>query len=163
MTESQKVKVGPELKRMTAAILLDQSLEDKKDEISKIVGAAIGFDQSRGDEISVMVMEMAALPEPAFEVEDGGSTTSVTLFTWIERGLWALVGLAFLFFALRTVKKAQAGLRDVLEASLEDEQPVEAVKPITLEETVLDTAMQDTELAGRSLRRWLYEGVGERV
>ena len=161
VTEKQMVKVGPELKRMTVAILIDESLAEKKAEVEKIVAAAIGLDASRGDEISTMIHTFAELPATEFETGEPSGSPAAGLITWIERGVWALVGLIFLFFALRTVKKAQAGLRDVLQASLEEEAPIEPPKPITLEETVLETAMQDTELAGRSLRRWLYEGATE--
>jgi hypothetical protein len=84
------------------------------------------------------------------------------MIAWAEKGLWVFLGAGFLFFGLRTVKKARSSLREVLETSLEATVEEEKAGPVlTLEEEVLQAAKKNTELAGRTLRRWLYESAAK--
>ena len=84
------------------------------------------------------------------------------MMAWAEYALYTLLGILFLVFALRTIRRAKSSLREILEVSLDDEQTKKVEIPKTLEESVVDAAVADTELAGRTLRRWLYENVGDR-
>ena len=160
-TESKVVTMGGAITRMTASVFIDESLGDQKDELKQTVAGAIGIDLARGDKIDVSVQTIAGPQEIATEPESGGigSNPDMMMF-YVRNGIYVFLGLIFIFFALRTIKKAQADLRSVLEASLEEEQKTEPVAPLTLEETVLETATRDADLAGRSLKRWLYEGAG---
>ncbi len=157
-TESKVVTLGGSITRMTASVFVDESLSDSKDELLQTVATAIGLDESRGDKIQIMMAKMAAPTEIDNDSDVEAVATNEKIQFYIEKGIYLIIGLVFVFFALRTVKKAQADLRNVLEASLEEEKKEDPVAPLTLEESVLESAVGDTDLAGRSLRRWLYEG-----
>ena len=156
--ESTLINLGGTITRMTASVLVDESLSDMKDELMETVAGAIGIDKSRGDTIKVTTAKMVAAEEIDLESEAQAVETRETIMFYVEKGSYVILGLAFVFFAMRTIRKAQQDLRQVLEASLEEEEKEAPVQPLTLEESVLETAAGDTELAGRSLRRWLYEG-----
>ncbi len=156
--ESTLINLGGTITRMTASVLVDESLSDMKDELMETVAGAIGIDKTRGDTIKVTTAKMVATEEIDLESEAQAVETRETIMFYVEKGTYVILGLAFVFFAMRTIRKAQQDLRQVLEASLEEEEKEAPVQPLTLEESVLETAAGDTELAGRSLRRWLYEG-----
>lgn len=156
--ESKMITLGGSITRMTASVFVDESLASVKNELLQIVAGTIGIDKARGDQIDVITAKIegptATTTEPT--VDDGVVSDSIAF--WVEKGIYLILGLAFVFFAVRTIKKAQKDLRLILEASLEEEPAEEVVAPLTLEQSVLETAIGDTDLAGRSLRKWLYEG-----
>lgn len=162
-TESESVRLGGEIKRMGVGVVLDQSLADKRDEIADMIKASVNFDQERNDTLQVTVTEIAGpgetenLDELMAEAESRDQ-----IMVYAEFGLYSLLGIAFLFFTLRTIKKAKKSLHEVLETSLvEESEAIEPPQPKSLEETVLEAVQKDSELAGKSLRRWLYEGAAE--
>ena len=57
-TETVTITAPGEVKRLTASIFIDGKLDEAtKAEFEKAIGAAIGFDSNRGDEISLVGME----------------------------------------------------------------------------------------------------------
>jgi flagellar M-ring protein FliF len=156
--ESKMITLGGTITRMTASVFVDESLESVKNELLQIVSGAIGIDTTRGDKIELTTAKIEGTKEINLDEQMQSVETKETVLLYFEKGIYLVLGLAFVFFALRTIRKAQADLRLILEASLEEEEPEDVVAPLTLEQSVLETAIGDTDLAGRSLRRWLYEG-----
>lgn len=57
-TETVTITAPGEVKRLTASVFIDGKLDEAtKGEFEKAIGAAIGFDSNRGDEISLVGME----------------------------------------------------------------------------------------------------------
>ncbi len=158
--QTSTVDLGGKVVRMTASVFIDESLRSVKAELERTVSAAIGIDPERGDIIEVTVAKMPEVVPIEKPDEVVSQETKETVMFYVEKTSYVLLGLAFIFFALKTIKKAQADLRAVLETSMEEENREEPVAPLTLEESVLETASSDADLAGRSLRKWLYEGSG---
>ncbi|MCA9319412.1 MAG: hypothetical protein KDB53_01695 [Planctomycetes bacterium] len=160
--ESQVVELGGKIKRMTVSAVVDESLATQVDDIKRVIANAVGLDEpGRGDSIELLSAKMD-VPEVAdLDSEKDSAESMAKMMQWAEFGLYGLLGLGFLFFSIRTVKKAQANLREVLETSLEPPKEVETPRELTIEEQIIESTKKDSELAGRSLRRWLYEGATE--
>lgn len=162
LTESESVSLGGDVKRMGVGVILDQSLAEKRDEIASMIKAAVNYDEGRKDTFEVTVTEIAGPGETDVEALMGSAESNQMIMAWVEYGLYGLLGIGFLFFTLRTIKKAKRSLHEVLETSLQPEEVVEtAPVPKSLEETVIEAVKKDSELAGKSLRRWLYESASE--
>ncbi|MEE9391623.1 MAG: flagellar M-ring protein FliF C-terminal domain-containing protein [Planctomycetota bacterium] len=159
-TETELVKMGGAIKRLSAAVFIDESLSSHEESIRKTLAAAVGIDESRGDSIALHIAAIVGVPETNFEEERSAAESQATVFAYAEYGIFGLLGALFLFFSLRTIKKAKASLQDVLQSSL-DEEEASRPKPKApeLENVVLKAVNENSALAGRSLKRWLYEPV----
>jgi len=158
-TESQIVEMGGRILRMTVSAIVDESLKDQVSQIGKVIANAVGLDEKgRGDTIEIIAtkLEIPEIEDITESIE--AAEKQEKIMAWAQIGIYAFLGLAFLFFSLRTIKRAQASLKEVLESSMDEEKEEEPVAPPTLEEQILEKAKRDSELAGRTLRRWLYEG-----
>lgn len=155
MTEVEMVKMGGAIKRLSVGVFIDESLKDRVDMIKTTIGAAVGLDPKRGDMIETAMTSFAKAPDDAAPSAKDGAEKKSLILAYARYGVWGFVGVLFIFFALRTIKKAQRTLHEVLERSVEEEKSED--KPVAIEEQILSSVKKDTELAGRSLRRWLYE------
>ncbi|HVS18488.1 MAG TPA: flagellar M-ring protein FliF C-terminal domain-containing protein, partial [Planctomycetota bacterium] len=65
-SRTQTVRTLPQLARLNVGLVLDASLEAKRDEIRTLVAAAVGLDEKRKDVLGVSVVDLAAArPQPA--------------------------------------------------------------------------------------------------
>jgi flagellar M-ring protein FliF len=180
-SRTQTVRTLPQLARLNVGLVLDASLETKRDEIKSLVSAAVGLDEKRKDVLGVSVVDLgAAHPAPAEgEVsadaapEGGSAAPSPTLELLLQRGVEIAAALAFvvlLVASLRGSKKAApagaaagqapaSGLADV-PAALPGETPVdpEALARARIEELV----RTDPRRVGEILSRWAGEGAPAR-
>lgn len=176
-TETELVKMGGAIKRLSAAVMVDEAVLAKpakegqapepidpaelQAEIKKIeeaVSAAIGLDPTRGDRVEVKIGPVSA--PLTMEVESPAAAVGfiAEYGQWIKLGLYVTLALAFLVVALRTLKKAQKAMREVLEVSLEDEAPAAAPEePEPIDNQVVASVRANADLAGRNVRKWLYE------
>jgi flagellar M-ring protein FliF len=176
-TETELVQMGGTIKRLTVSVLIDESIlmpkavegeaapvvdpalrDAKKEEIKANIAASIGIDESRGDSVVVSILPVAGAPL----VEESTPVAAIGFFAeygnWIELGLYVFLALAFLVVALRTLKRAQRAMTEVLAKSLEDDEPEAAPEaPAPIDTVVLDAVRANTDLAGRNVRKWLYE------
>jgi flagellar biosynthesis/type III secretory pathway M-ring protein FliF/YscJ len=116
-SKTQTVRNVPRLERLFVSLVIDESLAAKKDEIQKIVEAAVGFDSTRQDVIGVSTTTLAAPQaadpnDPAASGEpesDGGLGPTTELL--LQRGVEIASALAFLVLlvtSLRGSKKAKS-------------------------------------------------------
>lgn len=153
--ETEMVKIGGAIKRISVGVFVDQSLSEQVEKIKTTIGAAVGLDPKRGDTIEVAMTSFVAPPEDnTLELKESAEKKTM-IFAYAKQGFWVVMSAALVFMAWRTLRKAQRSLHDVLTKSAEEEKKED--KPVPIEETILTAVKADTELAGRSLRRWLYE------
>ncbi len=109
-TKTQTVHSTPELKHISVSLLLDESLAAKKDEISKIVQAAVGFSDERKDVIEVgttsFAVESKDTKDPAKPAPpSGGMSPMVEML--LKRAIEIVSAIAFLFVLLKSLKGAK--------------------------------------------------------
>jgi len=173
-TKTRTIHSAPTLKRLSVALVLDESLAARRDEIAKSVEALVGFDSSRNDVISVSTTAIAvptlgADGAPAGEPLPEGMSPTLKLI--LQHGVELLAACAFLFVALRALKGIKAGghlagsgghhsalgsagARGVLDAGGEDLEPdPELLARARVEELV----RSDPRRVGEILSRWASE------
>lgn len=111
-TRTRTVHSTPTLERMSVSLVLDQSLEAKKDEIAQLVEAIVGFEPTRKDVLRVSTTAIVQ-PEAAVDGEPvaatGGEGMSPTLRMVLGHGVELLAAIAFLVVAFKTLKGAKLG------------------------------------------------------
>jgi flagellar M-ring protein FliF len=98
------------VQRMNVAVLLDSNLENiDRTAIERLVSRSIGFDATRGDQVSVEAMPFdtrtAEEAEKALAAQEA-ATSRAQLFDMIRNGLILLVVIIGLIMVWRTTKKA---------------------------------------------------------
>lgn len=118
-SRTQTVRTLPQLARLNVGLVLDVTLEAKRDEIRTLVAAAVGLDEKRKDVMGVSVVDLGAVhPAPAAgesatetQPEGGSAAPSPTLELILRRGVEIAAALAFvvlLLSSLRGSRKAAA-------------------------------------------------------
>ncbi len=106
-TKTRTVHSAPTMQRMSVSLVLDESLASKKDEITQLVQASVGFEKSREDVMSVSTTTIATAvadpggAAPATPVSEGLSPTMKTL---LRHGVEFMAAAAFLFVAVKALK-----------------------------------------------------------
>lgn len=111
-SRTQTVRTLPQLARLNVGLVLDASLEAKRDEIRALVSAAVGLDEKRKDVIGVSVVDLgAANPAPAegeagaeAEPEGGSTAPNPTLELILQRGVEIAAALAFVVLLLSSLR-----------------------------------------------------------
>jgi flagellar biosynthesis/type III secretory pathway M-ring protein FliF/YscJ len=65
LTREERVRLVPELKRLSVALFLDQSVEAQAPSLEQAIQAAVGFDAERRDGFTTIVLPFVAPPEAA--------------------------------------------------------------------------------------------------
>lgn len=119
-------------RRLTVAVLVNGIVETDangnsrlvpRDEaelqnIRELVSSAVGFDEGRGDALTVKSLPFASLSDAGTSASQGGLLAQLDLNSLIKLVLVGLFGLALVFFLLRPVLKARgAETRAELDAS----------------------------------------------
>jgi flagellar M-ring protein FliF len=65
VTREEVVRFVPEMKRLSVALFLDQSVGQDQGELEEAIKAAVGFDEERGDTFSSVVLPFATTGVPA--------------------------------------------------------------------------------------------------
>lgn len=110
-SRTQTVRTVPRLEKLFVSLVLDESLAPKKDEIQKIVAAAVGFDRTRQDVIEVSTTAFAT-PEAIEASETGadGENAPVEegpnrlLEMLLQRGVEIVSAVVFLFLLFTSLK-----------------------------------------------------------
>lgn len=182
-SRTQTVRTLPQLVRLNVGLVLDASLEAKRDEIRTLVAAAVGLDEKRKDVLGVSVVDLGAAhpapaeeaEQPAAEVETGSEAPSPTLQLLLQRGVEIAAALVFallLLGSLRGSKKSaaapasshdgdsagQAAVRVPVGGPGEPMVDPEALARAQIEELV----RSDPRRVGEILSRWAGEGAAVR-
>lgn len=156
IAREQKVRLVPELKRLSVALFLDQSVKDPQ-KLEDTIKAAVGFDQERADEFSSVVLPFAVPVEPPATPEGGANAPAEPnplLETLLRRGLEivsAVVFLVLLFRTLRSSRKEKPAAGQVSEA--EGLVDVELLARAQVDELL----KSDPNRVGEILSRWARE------
>jgi flagellar M-ring protein FliF len=155
-THTTREKTGV-IKRLTVGVLVDETLEAKRQEIEDIVTGAVGVDEERKDVVNVAFVPFA----PREKVDEPAATAEPTGFEIppvIELVKWGVTGLVALVLGiviLRSIRTARASMRVAL-AETQREQKIEA-RRIDPAEQISEEIERDAQSVGRLLRNWLYE------
>ena len=187
-SRTQTVRTLPQLVRLNVGLVLDASLEAKRDEIRTLVAAAVGLDEKRKDVLGVSVVDLAAAHpdpaedtgEPAEALDTGSEAPSPTLELLLQRGVEIAAALVFavlLLGSLRGSKKAAAAVADAPggarstsagggthAASAHAGGPGEPqVDPEALARAQIEELVKsDPRRVGEILSRWAGEGAAAR-
>jgi flagellar M-ring protein FliF len=161
-TRTQTVHTAPILRRLSVSVVLDEGLAEKKDEIASLVRAAVGFDETRKDVISVSTAPLvatgaAAQTEPP-NTEEPSTPLSPAVVELIERSIEIAAAAAFLFVLYKALRgsiaaggKAQAMTGGAEGADLAADPAL--VARVKIEEL----ARNDPRRLGEILSRWADE------
>jgi flagellar M-ring protein FliF len=107
-SRTQTVRSVPRLERLSVALVVDETLAAKKDEIQRIVEAAVGFDRTRQDVIGVTTTSFVRVPRPAGETAPAAEAPGETTKLWLERGVEIACALAFLFLLVTSLRGSRS-------------------------------------------------------
>ncbi|MCY6483680.1 flagellar basal-body MS-ring/collar protein FliF [Clostridium aestuarii] len=141
----EKVVSSPgKIKRIAASVIVnDKDLnEEEKDKIKNTIAAAISYDQSRGDIISIEGMKFnsgiseAAIEQEAKAAEEEENRKKMLMYKYIGAGAAALIMLLVILISLKKSKKVKKeekiqGMDVVIDDNI---QPKETLEPIDFEE-----------------------------
>ncbi|MFH1999845.1 MAG: flagellar basal-body MS-ring/collar protein FliF [Planctomycetota bacterium] len=157
---------GAKINRLTLAIMVDKSLEAQSDDIQGVVKHAVGFDETRGDTASVVVMEFSVPDISGTEEELGSYEQKEFILTMVKHGIQGLSVVAVLLVLLKILKRtnrpmpalAKARPRPGMKQStpVVEETPERAENKLIREE-VLAVVQADPVMATDILHEWLKE------
>lgn len=166
------------VKRLSVSVLIDQPDEldaSRATQISNLVKAAVGYDETRGDAIEVLALPFNTEAEEAMQAEFAAAKQQQTIDTALQAGGWILALVLFAWGTMQIVKVLQPGAgmsgtrvrgNAVLAgsgpggASIDIERPQlspeEAAKQ-KIRDEILEIAKSHPEEAARVIRAWLRE------
>jgi flagellar biosynthesis/type III secretory pathway M-ring protein FliF/YscJ len=179
-SRTQTVRSVPRLERLSIALVVDESLAARKDELQRIVEAAVGFDRTREDAIGVtttsFVEPVAATGTPEGVAAPASEGPSATTEMLLRRGVEIASALGFLFLlatSLRGSTKAKgkpaAGSRGENAASSgapgDAGLPTDAeIDPELLAHAQIEELVRsDPRRVGEILSRWVDDRSPARV
>jgi flagellar M-ring protein FliF len=114
VSREERVRFVPELKRLSVALFLDQSVQQEAEKLERAIKAAVGFDEERRDEFSAVVLPFVAAPTPP-ATETAGSAPAAEpnplLETLLRRGVEIASAVVFLVLLLKTLKGSKKDAR----------------------------------------------------
>ncbi|MCC7011018.1 MAG: hypothetical protein IT454_00535 [Planctomycetes bacterium] len=185
-SRTQTVRNVPRLERLFVSLVLDDSLAQKKDEIQKIVEAAVGFDRTRQDVIGVTTTAFAVAPtevgtegDPAVQPEPADEGLSPMMEMLVKRGVEIVSAIVFLVLLLTSLKgskkKAEGAVRVAGGAVLAStaggssgaasgDENAAAIDPEVLARAQIEELVRsDPRRVGEILSRWVDEKATAKV
>jgi flagellar M-ring protein FliF len=160
VAREERVRFVPELKRLSVALFLDQSVQAPA-KLEQAIKAAVGFDEER-DDFSSVVLPFVAPAVPAAETEGAAaapSEPSPLVESLLRRGLEivaAVVFLALLFRTLRSPRRAPGAAAPSAAGAAAGEPG--AVDAELLARAEVDELLRsDPARVGEILSRWARE------
>ncbi|MSR63036.1 MAG: hypothetical protein EXS08_11390 [Planctomycetes bacterium] len=162
VSREQRVRFVPELKRLSLALFLDQSVDASVQErLEGAVKAAVGFDEARNDAFSSVVLPFVVAPVSALPVAEGAAAAEPSqpnplLESLLKRGVEIVSAVVFLGLLLKTLggsKKKGAEQQTAAAAAQND-----TVDPELLARAQIDELLKsDPAKVGEILSRWARE------
>lgn len=156
----QRVRVVPELKRLSVALFVDQAVQDPA-RLEEAVKTAVGFSDERSDAFSSVVLPFAT--PPAAETPEGAAPEAAPaapnpmLELLLQRGIEIVSAVVFLVLLLKTLKgsKKQAAAAAAAATAAESGPRVD---PELLARAQIDELLKsDPAKVGEILSRWARE------
>ena len=163
-SEEERVRIAPELKRLSVALFLDQSLPaNQKASLEEAVKAAVGFSEER-DAFSSAVLPFAVPPAaaaPAETAPEEPSQPNPLVETLLQRGVEIASALVFLVLLVKSLKGARrsnssaaaAGAKGAATASEDSGVDPEMLARVHVEELLKSDPGRVSEI----LVRWARE------
>lgn len=156
----QRVRVVPELKRLSVALFVDQAVQDPA-RLEEAVKTAVGFSEERSDAFSSVVLPFAT--PPTVEAPEGAAPEAAPaapnplLEMLLQRGIEIVSAVVFLVLLLKTLKGSKkAAASAAAEASAAEAGP--KVDPELLARAQIDELLKsDPAKVGEILSRWARE------
>ena len=145
-TETNTITTPGEIKSITAAVAIDGTLsDDVQNNVERMVSAALGINNERGDQLTVVAMPFSKDGQGIFEDSENETTVQKVSNNFIVYGLVAggvALALIICMIIFRNKKKAV----DILEEKEEEDLIAKLVKEkeARLEQ---EMAMEETELS----------------
>lgn len=167
-TERTTVQAPGQIRRLSTAVVINGILDEEQTErIRAIIQTAVGYDFTRGDQITVESMFFAGVPEPEPPFWETPTEEPFVrpLWQWVAIGAGALVLLLLLIFALRKKKKEEIS-SDTLQDRVLEPIPLSKVIPelsveerirIEKQKKIADIARERPDDAVLLLRAWISE------
>jgi flagellar M-ring protein FliF len=154
--ETQRtVSIAPKLERLSISLFLDESLSTQETSLAENVKAAVGFDETRSDAFSTVILPLYAPPEEEGEggEEAAPSGLSPMVTTLLERGIEIVSALVFLFLLAKALKGAKNASVADSKGDEDSEDALERLAQAQIEELV----KSDPERVGEILSSWARE------
>lgn len=115
-TTTHNISQPLQLERISISLVLDASLKDQLEDAIALVKGAVGFDESRGDQIVAVATALPTLERDADgapilpEAVETPDRANPMMQIALEHGLELVAGIAFLLVLLKSLKSAKAGV-----------------------------------------------------
>jgi flagellar M-ring protein FliF len=157
VSREERVRIVPELKRLSVALFLDQSVQDAP-ALEQAIKAAVGFTEGR-DEFSSAVLPFVVPPAPeapAAEAAGAPAEPNPLLETLLQRGVEIVSAVVFLVLLLKTLKGSKREKQQAAAAvAAEDGSQLD---PELLARAQIDELVKsDPARVGEILSRWVRE------
>jgi flagellar M-ring protein FliF len=161
VTREEVVRFVPEMKRLSVALFLDQSVGEDHAKLEEAIKAAVGFDEERGDTFSSVVLPFATAGEPApgslpAAAAPPAETSSPNplLDTLLRRAVEVASALLFLVLLWKTLKGSQKPQASTAQTST----AATSVDAELLARAQVDELLKsDPAKVGEILSRWARE------
>ena len=163
-TEREILRAPGAIKRQTVAVLINQPPNGAREEsdltaLRDLVSAAVGFDETRGDVLTLRALHFEPLPELGTEALPFASARNFTVIAAI--GALLLLGLGLAAFVLRPLLKARA-LPPLPPLAPEEPAPPPLPLPLIAPVTRLKGLMSERrEESSRLLQAWVEDSAPE--
>ncbi|QGU95083.1 flagellar basal body M-ring protein FliF [Clostridium bovifaecis] len=141
--EHKVISAPGKVKKVAASVTVDDEnlSEEERAKINSLVSAAISYDQTRGDIISIEGMKFnngaeASAQEEAEKLASEEANKKALMYKYIGAGVGAVVLLLIILISLRKLKKAKIKEEEVegIDMLIDDNiTPKEALPPINFE------------------------------
>lgn len=162
-SKEERVRLTPELKRLSVALFLDESIDPlQKESLETAIKASVGYDDAR-DAFSSVVLAFAVPPaaeEAEGEAAEEPAKPSPMMEMLLQRGVEIVSALVFLVLLAKSLKGPRRGAEVVTggEGPGGDEGGQEAVDPEQLARAQIDELLRsDPSRVGEILSRWARE------
>jgi flagellar M-ring protein FliF len=159
VSREQRVRIVPELKRLSVALFLDQSVPDP-DALEGAIKAAVGFDEARADEFQTVVLPFATTPAPTEGETAAAAAANVPpsepnplLESLLQRGVEIASAVVFLVLLFRTLRGGRKEKRAEAAAAAGATPDAELLARAQVDELL----KSDPAKVGEILSRWARE------
>ncbi len=151
------VRLAPKLERLSISLFLDESLAGQETQLADNVKAAVGFDDTRTDVFSTVILPLYVPPvdESAGDPVEEPSTLSPLVETLLKRGVEIVSALVFLILLAKALKgaKTEPAKTDANADAVDNDEMMERLAQAQVEELV----RSDPERVGEILSSWAKE------
>lgn len=168
-TKEKLVAAPGSIRRMTVAVMVDSSVnKNQQDSISRVVASTVGFNQSRGDTISVESIPFNTEQLDRQRQEELASEQRAKYMLWLQIGLVLLLIALAVFYVINRRRRMQEAAAEQEAAALmqtavagevvsEEEASPQDKEKIQQREAIENFAKAKPDDVAQLLKTWLTE------